>query len=242
MEISEEAFVELYGLARIGGLLQGLVHNLNAPLQNLGMDMDMILLSLQDRRGEGPELIQELKKRLSRMEEEFNKLNRLIRLTATRAEPEEDAPAGLTLGDFLEEELEFLRANLYFKHNVSTSLEVRDPLPRVTALPRGAQAALGGFLHALVEELEKGRKEELSLEIKAGPGPVLELGVKADAGPLSEGFVSAIERSATPVQGPPPPEKTNMAAIHAGLLLKAAGITPAADRDAGLQLTIPYQS
>ncbi|MFP3927520.1 MAG: hypothetical protein ACLFUP_01330 [Desulfobacteraceae bacterium] len=240
MEISEKAFTEIYSLSRTGGLLQGLVHNLNAPLQNLGMDMDMIALTLEQKKEPDPGLIQELKKRLSRMEEEFDKLNRLIRLTASRSEPEQDPLPVAALRDFLEDELEFLRANLYFKHYVETSLELNEPLTGTVSLPKGTCSALGGLLHALVDEMEKLCMQKLIVQTKAGAA--LELSIEVREAALPKGFISALELSARPGDNPPPLDKSNTAAIHAGLLLKAAGIALEARSDHCLRLNIPCQS
>jgi C4-dicarboxylate-specific signal transduction histidine kinase len=41
MEISFKNLIELYKLASLGKVTGGLIHNINGPLQNIGLDLEM---------------------------------------------------------------------------------------------------------------------------------------------------------------------------------------------------------
>ena len=160
-EISLNDLIGLVRMASLGKLMNGLVHNLNGPLQNLGMDMEMMLHSLTGKGLSHDDLVKNMAIRLNRMEGEFEHINHLIKTTSLRADPEDDYQGYANLNEFLEEELSFLEANLYFKHHVRKEIHLEEDLASLTNFPKGVAMSLSWFLHALTEELEKEKLENL---------------------------------------------------------------------------------
>jgi len=192
IEIPLQAFLELNRQASVGRLFHGLVHNLNGPLQNFGMDMDMIRYSLDKDDESTGAFFDDLRLRLARMEEEFEKINRIIQNTAGRSSLDEES-AYLGLGDFLEQEIEFLNANLYFKHHVRSELSFDGALPRLDKLKPGTASGISGFLQVVVEEME--RQDMVLLRVEArGDGPGAEVRLFMESGPSSENFLKAFEK------------------------------------------------
>ena len=72
VEISLDSLCRLYGSAALGKLMGGLVHNLNGPLQNLGMDLEMMIYSLADTDPSRDSPSKGLGTRLKRMETELD--------------------------------------------------------------------------------------------------------------------------------------------------------------------------
>jgi hypothetical protein len=148
----------------IGKLVDGLIHNLNGPLHSLGIEMDMMHhLFLKDAEP-SQELVDTITTRLKRMDQEFESLNRLIRVTAARVDLLKNLSEYLHLNSFLLQELEFLQSNLYFKHNVETSLDLARELPALKNTRKDLGLALAWFMQGLVEELERQELRHLRVE------------------------------------------------------------------------------
>ena len=222
IQLSRDDFVEMHRLISIGRLVHGLVHNLNGPLQNLGMDMDMIGFSLGKGEESAEDLLKEIGTRLGRMEEEFERVNRLIRAAAARCAADDEEAGYMNLGDFLDEEIDFLKANLYFKHHVTTEIASKGDLPTIRALPRGSAAALRGLLYAMVEEMERMGMEAFSLKASAEESGTT-IQILAGKAPFSEPFLDILKGS--PAKNDPfTIQSEQMGIAHASLLLHAAGI------------------
>jgi hypothetical protein len=222
IELSEEDFSEAHRLMSVGRLVHGLIHNLNGPLQNLGMDMDMIGYALEGG-GELEELREEIRTRISRMEEEFEQVNLLIRMAASRVAPEAEQ-GFLSLDAFLEDEMVFLQSNLYFKHHVEKTVRLEGELPELRSLPEGLPEGLRSTLEAVAEDLEKREMSRFGLKAEAiESGTLLE--VDAGEGPLSEALLDELQRAATKAE-PHRVSRERVSAAHASLMLTRAGLSP----------------
>jgi hypothetical protein len=191
VEISLKDLVKLYQFASIGKVINGLLHNLNGPLQNLGMYIELMNHSRFVSEKTIPGSNHQLDNRLERMEEEVDHINRLIKTTFMRANPHEDRHDCMDLGEFLERELSFLNSNLYFKHHVRTELDFEEGLPVVTHLPEGLLQGLSWLMQSLVEELERQRVKQLALKAHWND-PCWQITLTVRDGNLSERFVDIL--------------------------------------------------
>jgi hypothetical protein len=169
IEISLDRFMEIYRLMALGKLVQGLVHNVNGPLQNLGMDIEMMEGGVKSEERIPEDLRHSILNRLRRMEGEFDRIIRLIRSSTARIGAEEEFSQNTPLGGFLAEEISFLDANLYFKHNVRKEILLDKGLPPLGRFPQPVILSLAWLMQALVEETEKGNAKLFRL--KAAPSP-----------------------------------------------------------------------
>ncbi|NLA74742.1 MAG: hypothetical protein GX846_04615 [Deltaproteobacteria bacterium] len=151
MELSVNCLIELYKLASLGKMTSGLIHNINGPLQNIGLDLEMsqYMLKKEAQRNEGIIL-----PRLRRIEEELERLNTMIKASSNRITRAEDNHL-LNFNDYLDQELFFLNTNLYYKHNVKTTLDLPDKPPLVSSFPENSILAFGWLLQYVIEEIEK---------------------------------------------------------------------------------------
>jgi hypothetical protein len=218
--LSRDDFAGVLHLMSVGRWAHGLIHNLNGPLQNLGMDMDMIEYSLGQEGIPPQELMEEIQTRLRRMEEEFDRINRQIRATASRVAPDAEDEY-LSLGEFLEEEILFLKASPYLKHHVDTTLSLDEELPEMKDLPAGFAGALRGLLAAVVEEVERGEMEALTIEASSSESR-LGVAITLGGGTCSRGFLEMM-RPEGPEEGLRKVAPGQMAAAGAALLLARAG-------------------
>ena len=104
IEISLNDLIRLCKFASLGKVIDGLLHNINGPLQNLGMDIEMMNNSLA---GNGPfhdTLAKDINIRLKRMEEEFERIRHLTKIASMRASIEDDYQECMNLNEFLQHE------------------------------------------------------------------------------------------------------------------------------------------
>jgi len=222
-EIPLERLAELYRLVTLGKLIYGLVHNLNGPLQNLGMDMEMLEHALKTDTRMPPDLTEPMVHRLRRMEGEFDHINRLIRSVSNRASLEGDYLEYGNLKVFLEEELSLLDANLYFKHNVRKEVHLGEDLPALNMLPEMVTLSLVWFIQSLVEELEKARGKLFALTTSFVPSG-LEITFRTDAGALSSIFVEELTKR-LPSTGVFKAEDADMGQVLSVAWLKLSGVS-----------------
>jgi hypothetical protein len=189
MDIPIEDLVRLYKLASLGKLFGGLIHNLNGPMQNLGLDLEMASFSLRDPlKTDNAVAIQNIISRLKRMEEEHGRINSLIRSTVSRTgDTCESENTLLNIYEFVRQELEYLHANLYFKHNVKTEIIINNDPPLVSSLPDDTLMGLSWLVQGLAEELERQKIRGLTINITAG-SPNLTIIFLIHDGRLSENF------------------------------------------------------
>jgi len=192
IQVSNDELVKLYKLASIGKLVGGLVHNLNGSMQNLGLDIEMAHYSLMDESKWDSNTAQGIITRLRRMEEEFEKINSLIRITSTKTGDYNGDSSILNIYEFLNQELSFLHSNLYFKHNVKAEIEFEDDLPSIRDLPQDSLMALGWFIQSLVEELESQKLRELIIKI-INDDSALTILFQTHGGELSDRFAAQLK-------------------------------------------------
>jgi hypothetical protein len=169
IEMPLDRFIDLYRLVSVGKLIQGLVHNLNGPLQNLGMDMEMMQHTLGSDKRLPKDLSDSFLARLQRMETEFDQVNHLIKSAAMRVELEGDFLRSGDIKSLLEQEVSFLNADLYFKHNVRKEIQISEELTHVDGLPSELLHSLCWFVQAAVEEMEKGGAKNFGLSGRSTP-------------------------------------------------------------------------
>jgi hypothetical protein len=197
IQLSNDEFISLYKLASIGKLVGGLVHNLNGPMQNLGLDIEMARYSLKDESKWDSNMAQGIIERLKRMEEEHERINLLIRTTSTKTgEYSETDNNILNIYEYLRQEILFLHTNLYFKHNVETEIISGNEPFSIGNLTQDSLMALGWFMQALIEELESQKLKGLTIKIIAGDSSVSAL-FQTHGGGLSKKFIAQFQDAAT---------------------------------------------
>lgn len=163
IELSLEKFCEIYRMVTLGKLIHGLLHNLNGPLQNLGMDMEMMEHTVTAEKRMPEDLRDGILNRLLRMGEEFANINHLIKSVSIRIDAEQDYLQCGSLKGFFEQEISVLNANLHFKHNVQKDIQLADDLPRTDLFPENVVLALSWFIQAIVEEVERGKAKVFTM-------------------------------------------------------------------------------
>ena len=194
IKLSINALIGLFKLASLGKQIGGLIHNINGPLQNLGLDIEMANYSLKEGSGLGDTDSDNLSVRLKRMEEEFERLNQVIKTCSIKVEHDDDMQNDLiNFNEYLEQELSFLDTNLYYKHNVKTTLTLKDNPPLAGNLPEYSFLALGWFLQIFIEEVEREKINGITLKTEFN-GSHLKLIIGTQGGSVSEKFIGLLNQ------------------------------------------------
>jgi len=222
LQVSLDELAHLCHLASLGKLVGGLIHNLNSPLHSLGMQMDVMQHFVLKKIDISNDVSEKLSVRLTQMNNEFENLNNQIRIAGMRMDLMESPPEKLDINHFLHQEMQFLKTNLYFKHNVETTLELSPSLQALTPPPPHFSVAMGLFLERLAEELEKLESNTLSFVTSEEKGyPVISVRMEDTA--LSKPFRDILEMN--PQDPPPIPEISGeMNLFISVLLLRNGGI------------------
>jgi two-component system, NtrC family, sensor kinase len=162
MELSMDDLIRLFKMASLGKVTGGLIHNINGPLQNIGLDLEMSQYILRKDADNNNGAESDIMVRLKRIEEELERLNTMIKISSNKVVR---ADNGLqNFNEFIEQELSFLNANLYFKHNVETILQLDAPPPLISVLPGNSILAFEWLLQRVIEEVEKLRGNKLFIK------------------------------------------------------------------------------
>jgi len=225
IQLSIDDFIKLYKFASIGKLVGGLIHNLNGPMQNLGLDIEMAHFSLKDESKWNNNIAQNIIVRLQRMEEEHERINSLIKTTSSRSGENAELVSTLSdINEFLKQELLFLNTNLYFKHNVQTEIiNITDPPLLTSSLPSNSIMALGWFLQTFIEEIERQKIKGLIIKIFSD-NLNLKITFSTQEGKLSEGFMEQF-KNATSISEKSKSDNMDLGIFLVLMLFKSNGTT-----------------
>jgi signal transduction histidine kinase len=165
-----------------GKFVQGFVHNINGPLQNLTMLTEMLStgLELQDRIfgtncGENEkwsELLGKQQKRLGQMREQISNLAEDLREFMQLYEIERYGTE-IDINALLKRMAKVFRSDLFFKHHVKSELRLAKNLPHIKALGRDMVPAIFHLFQNAVVAMKESSKKELVVETSLHEGQIL---------------------------------------------------------------------
>lgn len=153
IKLSVPDLIDLFQTASLGKVVGGLIHNINGPLQNIGLDLEMTRYMLKKGIDVDDEKNSDLLKRLNRIEEELDRLNDIIKTASNKVVGNQNEGL-LNVNDYLKQEFMFLNSNLYFKHNVKTQFSFSGEPPLISAFPEHSTVAIGCLLQKIIEDIE----------------------------------------------------------------------------------------
>lgn len=155
-----------------GKLIQGFVHNVNGPLQNLTMLTEMTLagMDLQDKmftnggeKGKWEEMADKQRKRLTQMREQISNLAVELREFMQLQETERNATE-IDINALLERVIRVYRADLFFKHWVKSELRLTRNLPHIRVRGRDLVPAVFHILENAMTAMKNSPRKELLVE------------------------------------------------------------------------------
>lgn len=212
IEMSLDDLISLYNLSSVGKLIGGLIHNINGPLQNIGLDVEMLEYVLKGESDTQEQKIEKIRSRLKRIIEELDRLNHMIKTVSSRTAVYEEENIYMNINDYLQQELSFLSANLYFKHNIDTELRLTDNPPLTRDLPDNSVRALSLLFENIADEMEKARATKLGVVTEIENG-LLKISFSIHKRALSQDLINLMNQEITDS------EKTVYKGENAGILL-----------------------
>lgn len=152
----EEQSVDLFGscmdaliqkdqTAQWGALLHGLIHNVNGPLQNMSMLVEMLEMTPPQTNGDHPDKVEVQRKRLRQLAQQIQNLGEMLQdFIALHGIEQNETEVDLRM--LLRRLVRVYRANLFFKHNVAVDLQVDENIP-LLKIP--GRVLVPSFLHLL---------------------------------------------------------------------------------------------
>jgi nitrogen-specific signal transduction histidine kinase len=167
----------MYRLATIGDLLHGLAHNVNTPLsavmargEMLGERLKGIKEEQSAQAAEGDAFTSKMDKNIRDAEvivANTLKISGIIRnMMQKRLQEEEDAPQMLNLSQLLQEELQFLEANMMFKHEIKKTYLLDESLPFVKGVYYHFSQSFTHIMNHVIEAFDGSDVKELTIKSK----------------------------------------------------------------------------
>ena len=168
MEFSMNDLIGLFKMASLGKVTGGLIHNINGPLQNIGLDLEISQYMLSKEAEENGGKESSIMVRLKRIEEELERLNSMIKVSSSKAAQSDNNLQNFN--EFIVQELSFLNTNLYFKHNVETTLQLDTSPPLISLFPKNSLLAFELLLQRVIEEIEELKRNKLIVKTEQAGG------------------------------------------------------------------------
>ncbi|SMC19455.1 Histidine kinase-, DNA gyrase B-, and HSP90-like ATPase [Desulfacinum hydrothermale DSM 13146] len=167
------ALAELDRPGHMGRLMRGLIHNINGPLQNISMLLELmernhtrmedLVASLSDQDGSDlPRLLDSEKGRLGRLLEQVRLFSDMLRDFMILHEIEANE-SEIDVNQILERLGKIYKADLFFKHHVSLRLELAPHVPLLRVLGRHLVPALHHLIQNGLTALRAASEKELVL-------------------------------------------------------------------------------
>lgn len=176
------ALIEKDRLNHLGRFIQGLIHNVNGPLQNMSMLVEVLIRGqekLENAGGDGSVascadfgmLIQKQGKRLHQLSQQISALADMLRSFMVLHEIERNETE-VDINLVLSKLAETFRSDLFFKHQVTLDLRLTKNLPLVRILGRHLIPALVHLFNNAVVAMKKTAEKRLVVESRLEEGIV----------------------------------------------------------------------
>ncbi len=173
----------------IGKNTRGIIHNINSPLQVLSMQMELLRMDLFKLRKNifepgnagfaekeaGKEFLDIMDKcfdRVGQIEEVVQRINGMIGVIAARVnETDDDSHSTpVMLAQLLEEQAEFWKSDLFFKHKVSLGMNLPKISPVVVVREDVLRDTIDGIMFGCLEQVRMEAEPEIGIDLIAGSG------------------------------------------------------------------------
>ena len=161
----------IYRFAAMGELSQGIAHNLNTPLSAVMARAEMLVERLKEMKegkgGKEGSLESKLDKCLRDAEVivgNATKLSEIIRNMMQKGLQEgEETPKMLNLSHLLKEELQFLEADMKFKHEIKKSYSLEESVPYIEGVYFHFSQSFANIIKNVMESIDGSDIKELTV-------------------------------------------------------------------------------
>ena len=149
----ELELINEHKLAAIGQLAAGIAHNLNTPIAVIQGNAELLQIKHPD--------MEEPKKILN----QTNRMNKLIETLIQKGRKEQLRERGkIDINELLGQELEFLNANLFYKHKIEKVFEPGDNLPTIEGIYSDFSQSFLNIIQNSIDAMYESEKRQLSVK------------------------------------------------------------------------------
>lgn len=157
-------FLDNYSSLLIGHLIHGIVHNINGPLQALTMQSDMNKIEYERYIANSTALDEKFKerykKKLENFDSEIAKLKDIAIILANKKG--ENIKKPLLLREIIDNEIKFWKGDLFFKHQIKTSVELPEKDVYLIIEEASFLKLLDAIFFIQIENLKKAKNEGIT--------------------------------------------------------------------------------
>jgi len=175
-ERSLEALFEKDRLSQLGRIVKGLIHNINGPLQNLSMLVEMltkgqdqldglVLSRPQDFSEKWEEISSRQRRRFQHLTQQITLLAGILRDFMVLLEIERNQ-SRVDLNLVLEKMANVFHSDLFFKHKIDMELRLEKDLPHVAVHGRDIIPALMHLFQNAITALKEAPQKTLTIECR----------------------------------------------------------------------------
>jgi len=161
-------------LSCFGGFTQGLIHNINGPLQNISMLAELMQSGLARLAGvtggdgdqqaeERVRILERERQRLQKLSDQVSMLDRMLRELRLLHEMERN-PAEVDLNQVVRSLVQTFHCDLFFKHNVQLELNLASNLPLIRVPASHLIPSLIHLFRNAVTALREAPEKHLEIE------------------------------------------------------------------------------
>jgi len=151
--------------ASYGLLVQGMVHNLNNPLAVINGRLDLLNLSMQKDHKQGVFNLDKYKENVALIKKNLENLTSMIRNTLARSvNHKSEEKTEIDINSLFEQELKFLEANTFFKHNINLKLETNPDLPKIQAVYSDLSQIFMNIIQNSIDAMWQSREKTLTVK------------------------------------------------------------------------------
>jgi len=152
--------------ASYGLLVQGMVHNINNPLAIINGRLDLLKLSMQRDFKESDPNIEKYKENISLIKKNLENLTSIVRNTLDRSvNHKSEKKTEIDINSLFEQELKFLEANSFFKHNIQLDYECQPNLPKVVAVYSDLSQIFMNLVQNSIDAMWQSDKKVLTVKL-----------------------------------------------------------------------------
>ncbi len=161
--------IESEKIAAIGRLEQGLFHNISTPISSINVLSQYILSSLKSKLTEMPKqkiFLEELIEKVANINRACVSTTKIIKnfMLKSRNEQQLDMEKN-SLAELLKTEMQFLDANISFKHNVEKVIKIDETVPDVNIIYSDFSQTFYNLVNNALDAMENVDKKVLTVEL-----------------------------------------------------------------------------
>ncbi|MBN2423589.1 MAG: response regulator [Calditrichaceae bacterium] len=149
-------------LAAIGQLAAGIAHNLNTPLSIIQGNAELLQFKYSDAI--------EIEKILKQTENMSHLINTIL---VKNQREQQNEIVDIDINELLTQELEFLKAHMFFKHKIEKTYHFDDSLPRVEGIYSDFSQSISSIIQNAIDAMYDTEKKELSVSTTKENGMIV---------------------------------------------------------------------